>query len=116
VALKFYMDVHIPATITAGLRRRNIDALTSQEDGTREVDDVSLLQRATELGRVLFSQDQDLLQIASEWQRTEHSFLGLVFSAQQGVSIGQCVEDLELLAQCYMEEEIANQVIFLPLR
>jgi Domain of unknown function (DUF5615) len=86
------------ATITAGLRRRNIDALTSQEDGTREVDDVSLLQRATELGRVLFSQDQDLLQIASEWQRTEHSFLGLVFSAQQGVSIGQCVEDLELLA------------------
>jgi predicted nuclease of predicted toxin-antitoxin system len=110
------MDVHIPAAITAGLLRRNVDVLISQEDGTRDVDDVSLLQRTTALGRTLFSQDQDLLQIACEWQRTEQSFLGLVFSAQQGVSIGQCVEDLELLAQCYTKEEIANQVIFLPLR
>ncbi len=79
MVLKFYMDVHIPATITAGLRRRNIDVLISQEDGTREVDDVSLLQRATELGRVLFSQDQDLLLIASEWQCTEQSFVGSYF-------------------------------------
>ena len=31
------MDVHIPAAITAGLRLRDIDVLTSQEDGTREV-------------------------------------------------------------------------------
>jgi hypothetical protein len=62
------------------------------------------------------SQDQDLLDIAREWQHIGQSFKGLVFSAQQGVSIGQCVEDLELLAQCYTEAEIANQVIFLPLR
>lgn len=116
MALKFYMDVHIPAAITAGLQRRNIDVLTSQDDGTREADDVSLLQRATALGRILFSQDQDLLQIASQWQRSGQSFVGLVFAAQQGMSIGQCVEDLELLAQYYTEEEIANQVIFLPLR
>ena len=109
------MDVHIPAAITVGLRRRHIDVLTSQEDGTRENDDISLLERATELGRVLFSQDQDLLQITSEWQHTERCFAGLVFSAQQGVSIGQCVEDLELLAQCYTEDEITNQIIFLPL-
>lgn len=116
MALKFYMDVNIPYAITSGLRRRHIDVLTSQEDGTREVDDVSLLQRATSLGRVLFSHDQDILQIAREWQQTGQPFAGIVFSAQQGVSIGHCVEDLELLAQCYTEKEIANQVIFLPLR
>jgi predicted nuclease of predicted toxin-antitoxin system len=115
VAIKFYMDIHIPSAITAGLRRRGIDVLTSQEDGTRQVDDVALLQRATALGRVLFSQDQDLLQIAREWQREDQTFWGLVFSAQQGVSIGQCVADLELLSECYTEEEIANQVIYLPL-
>jgi hypothetical protein len=49
------MDVHIPAAITAGLRRRGMDVLTSQEDSTREVDDVSLLRRATGLGRLLLS-------------------------------------------------------------
>jgi len=93
-----------------------MDVLTSQEDGTREVDDVSLLRRSTTLGRILFSQDQDLLEIAREWQQTGQPFVGLVFSAQQGVSIGQCIEDLELLAQYYTEAEIASQVIFLPLR
>jgi hypothetical protein len=28
------MDVHVPAAITEGLRRRNVDIVTSQEDGT----------------------------------------------------------------------------------
>lgn len=116
MALKLYMDVHIPAAVTAGLRRRHIDVLTSQEDSTREIDDVLLLQRATALGRVLFSQDQDLLHIAHEWQRTKRSFTGIVFAAQRGVSIGRCVEELELLVHYYTEEEAANQVIFLPLR
>jgi hypothetical protein len=32
--LPVYMDVHVPAAITAGLRRRGIDVLTSQEDGS----------------------------------------------------------------------------------
>jgi hypothetical protein len=32
--LSLYMDVHVPAAITAGLRRRGVDVLTSQEDGT----------------------------------------------------------------------------------
>ena len=77
---------------------------------------MALLERATELGRVFVSQDQDLLEIASEWQRTGRHFVGLVFTVQQGVSIGRCIEDLELLAEFYTEEEIANQVIFLPLR
>ena len=115
MALTFYMDVHIPAAITEGLRRRNIDVLMSQDDGTREADDDALLQRATELGRLLFSQDQDLLRIASQWQHDGRRFPGLVFSHQQGTSIGQCIEDLELLAQCCTENDVTNQVIFLPL-
>ena len=109
------MDVHIPAAISEGLRRHHLDVLISQDDGTREVDDTALLQRATDLGRLLFSQDQDLLRIARQWQSTGRSFTGLVFAAQQGTSIGQCIEDLELLVQCCTEDEVASQVIFLPL-
>ena len=40
---RLYMDVHIPAAITEGLRRRGIDVLTSQDDGTREAADEVLL-------------------------------------------------------------------------
>ena len=56
-----YMDHHVPAPITDGVRMRGVDALTAEEDGTRRLPDPDLLDRATELGRVLFSQDQDLL-------------------------------------------------------
>ncbi len=37
--LTLYMDVHVPLAITDGLRRRNIDVTTSQEDHTTERDD-----------------------------------------------------------------------------
>ena len=66
--LAFYMDVHVPAAITAGVRRRRIDVLTSQEDGTRQANDQELLARASTLKRVLVSQDHDLLVIANDWQ------------------------------------------------
>jgi predicted nuclease of predicted toxin-antitoxin system len=60
MSLAVYMDVHIPLAITDGLRRRGIDVLTSQEYETTELDDEFLLARASELGRLLFTQDQDL--------------------------------------------------------
>lgn len=55
------MDVHVRRAVTIALRLRAIDVLTAQEDGAAEADDKRLLDRATELGRVLVSQDEDLL-------------------------------------------------------
>ena len=56
MALKLYMDVHVPLPVTVALRQRGLDVLTSQDDGTTTHDDEPLLARAAELGRVLFSQ------------------------------------------------------------
>lgn len=113
--ISFYMDVHIPAAITEGLRRCGIDVITSQEDGTREASDEELLARSTALGRVLFSQDEDLLRIADEWQAASKHFGGLVYIHQRGQSLGNCVKDLELIAKCCSAVELENQVLFLPL-
>ena len=60
------MDVHVHAAITEGLRLRGVDVLTAQEDGGRRLRDPALLDRATALGRVLFTQDDDLLREAAE--------------------------------------------------
>jgi predicted nuclease of predicted toxin-antitoxin system len=57
------MDVHVPAAITRGLLLTGVDVLTAQLDGTTQLEDPGLLDRATELGRVLFSQDDDLLRL-----------------------------------------------------
>jgi Domain of unknown function (DUF5615) len=58
------MDVHIKAAITAGLRKCGIDVMTAQEDEETRLEDAALLDRATALQRVLFSQDDDPLAIA----------------------------------------------------
>jgi hypothetical protein len=49
------MDHHVHSGITKGLRRRGIDVLTAGEDGRASVPDEVLLERATELGRVVFT-------------------------------------------------------------
>jgi predicted nuclease of predicted toxin-antitoxin system len=113
--LSVYMDVHIPLAVTEGLRRREIDVLTSQEDGTAEVDDESLLTRASELGRLLFTQDQDLLTIAARWQKSGKQFVGILYAHQHGASLGRLVGDIELLATCAFLEELSNRVTYLPL-
>ncbi len=55
MSVALYMDVHVPAAITRALVLRNVDVLTAQLDGTIELSDSDLLDRATDLGRVLFS-------------------------------------------------------------
>jgi predicted nuclease of predicted toxin-antitoxin system len=61
MSVSLYMDVHVPRPVTRGLRRREVDVLTAQEDGTAKMEDPDLLDRAQALERVLVSQDEDLL-------------------------------------------------------
>jgi hypothetical protein len=114
--LSFYMDHHIHRAITEGLRRRGIDVLTALEDGTDEQDDELLLERATRLGRIIVSQDQDFLRIAHRWQMTSREFPGVLYAIQERVDIGQTIEYLELIAVLKSSEEMRNQVEYIPLR
>jgi predicted nuclease of predicted toxin-antitoxin system len=50
--------------MTEGLRLREVDVLTAQEDGAATLDDPVLLDRAMALGRVVFTQDEDFLREA----------------------------------------------------
>ena len=61
MSVALYMDVHVPNAITRALVLRSVDVLTAQLDGTTELEDPDLLDRTTELGRALFTQDEDLL-------------------------------------------------------
>ena len=68
------------------------------------------------MGRVLFSQDVDLLAEATRRQRAGISFQGIVYAPQLAVSIGQCIDDLDLLAKAGSESDLLNRVCYLPLR
>jgi len=113
MSLGLYMDVHAPQPITRGLRRRGVDVLTAQEDGTARAPDPELLHRARELGRILFSQDEDLIVEAVKCQRTGEPFATVVFARQLDLSIGRCIADLEALAKAALPEDARGQIIFL---
>lgn len=57
MALAFYMDQHIPKSIALGLRLRGVDVSTAYGDGAVELTDSALLDRASDLTRVLFTHD-----------------------------------------------------------
>ena len=84
-------------------------------DHTARWPDSDLLDRATALGRVMVSQDQDLLAEAALRQRSGKEFAGLIFAAQTALSIGQFIADLELLATLAEPAEMLNRVEYLPL-
>ncbi len=111
----FYMDHHVPHAITLGLRLRGLDVLTAFEDGTSELQDAALLDRAGELGRVLFTRDGDLLAEATRRQRAGIPFPGVVYAHQLRVAIGRCVQDLAIIAEAGESEDLKNGVVFLPL-
>jgi predicted nuclease of predicted toxin-antitoxin system len=115
MTIAFYMDVHVHRAITSGLRLRGVDVLTAQEDGYRTADDDRLLDRATELQRVLFTQDEDLLTEAKYRQEEDIPFVGVIYAHQLYTTIGRCVQDLELIAKASELEEMANRVEYLPL-
>jgi hypothetical protein len=109
------MDQHVPRAITTGLRLRKVDVITAHEDGASRMDDSELLNRAGELGRVLFTQDDDLLAEATKRQREGIPFRGVIYAHQLHVSIGTCVHDLEIIAEAGEPEDLINRVEFLPL-
>jgi Domain of unknown function (DUF5615) len=108
------MDENVPLPITDGLRKRGVDVLTAQEDNRQATPDFMLLDRAMELQRVMFTQDEDFLAIANFRQQEELSFAGVIYAHQQNVRTGDCVRDLEIIAKVSEPEDLANRVFYLP--
>src|SRR6476469_9690230 len=108
------MDQHFPSPITGGLRRREIDVLTTQDDGTAQAADETLLQRATELGRVSCTQDADLLAIAQRWLAEGRDFAGLAFARIERRAYTRVLRDLELIALAADRAYMRNRIEFIP--
>jgi hypothetical protein len=80
------------------------------------MEDPRLLDRAGELGRVLFSQDEDLLIEAARRQREGIHFAGLIYAPQLELSVGRFIEELEILAKAGLLTDFVNRVQYLPMR
>ena len=109
------MDHNVPAAITNGLRLKGVDVITAFEDGHHTVSDPALMDRATALGRVIFTRDDDFLREAQRRQRSGIAFSGVIYAHQLRVSIGRCISDIEIITQAGELDDIRNGVQHLPL-
>ncbi|MCX7046120.1 MAG: DUF5615 family PIN-like protein [Candidatus Sumerlaeota bacterium] len=115
MSLAFYMDEQVHRAVSLGLRLRGVDVLTAQEDGFDGTPDKQLLERAIFLKRILFSQDDDLLREANQLQHEGKWFPGVVYCHQLRCTIGQIIDDLDLIAKAAKASEYENKVEYLPL-
>jgi len=51
-----------------------------------------------------------------ERQRKGVEFGGIIYAHQAGVTTGECVNDLELIARVYEPEDLINRIEYLPLK
>jgi hypothetical protein len=114
--VRLYLDVHVPQAICTQLRRHGVDVLTAIEDDSSEWSDAALLERAQLLKRLIFTQDIGFKTLAESWQKQGKTFAGLLFGHQLGATIGQYVEDLELIASASELDEWRNVIEYLPFK
>ena len=114
--VSIYLDLHVHRSIRDELRRKGVDVLTAQEDKADTMEDDDLLERATTLGRVLFTQDIRFKAMAEDWQRQGRPFAGLAYGDQSNSLVGKYVQDLELIAMATDPSDWANVVQHLPFK
>lgn len=106
--IKFYLDEHVPKAVAEGLRRRGIDVTTVQDLGLQGAEDIRHLERATQDGRVIVTQDADFLRLHAAG-RLHH---GIVYAPQQ-TSMSHLLRSLVMLQDVVSAQDMVRHVEFL---
>ena len=110
--IKFYFDESIELAVSEQLAAGGLDVLSAHSLDALGDSDPIHLHRATAMGRVLCTYDNDFLRLTRD--NVEHA--GVVFAQQSKASIGGWVRELRLLHTKMDAEDIIGQVVFLSMR
>ena len=116
--LRLVSDADVHGDVVRGLRRHapSLDLLRAQEVGLRIADDPSILAWAAGEDRVLLTQDRNTM-VGYAYERvTGGQPMPGVIVLSDRQAIGDAIQDILLLAECYAAEEIKDRVVFLPYR
>ena len=107
--IRFYLDENIANAIAKGLRNRGIDVQTTAEAGNLSVDDETQLKYALDENRVIVTQDDDLLKLASSG--IEHK--GIAYYKPQTRTVKQIIKGLVLIFEVFEPEDMNNHIEYL---
>ncbi|MCB1045091.1 MAG: DUF5615 family PIN-like protein [Acidobacteria bacterium] len=106
---RLYLDENLSPKIAEQLKLRGIDAVCVRDLGRLGDSDVSHLERATILGRVLVTSDVDFLRLAADG--ADHT--GIVFGVLDNHTLGDWVKKLELICFVYSPEDFLNHIEYI---
>ncbi len=116
--LRLLADENFNSDIVRGLLRRqpNLDIVRAQDVGLSGADDPTVLEWATEQGRVLLTHDvTTITRYAGRRVQAGRPMPG-VFEVSRSLPVGPAIEDILLLAEYSLDGEWEGQIRYLPLR
>jgi hypothetical protein len=115
--LRLLIDENFNQRILRGLRLRipALDYVIIQETAMQGMQDQPLLSEAAVLHRVLVTHDlKTVPKHAYERVATGEPMPGII-AVPDDLPIGQAIEQLHIVVECAEENELENQVLYLPL-
>ncbi len=111
--LRLYADECVDARVVAGLRRRRIDVMSAADAGLLGASDEAHFERATELGRVMVTNDHDFLGMVHERIEARQSHPGLLFLLP-GTSVGAAIRGLALAVEVLEPADMRTWIEWVP--
>ena len=100
--IRFYLDENLSPEIANQLRLSGIDIIR----GPLGDDDPVHLERATVMGRVVCTEDDDFIKLAAQGK----THAGIIFGEQDRHSIGDWVKYLRFACDVHSAEELINTI------
>lgn len=115
MTIRLYIDEDsMSRALVRALQARGIDVTTALAEGMIEYPDADHLERATQLGRVLFTFNVgDFYQLHTEYLAHGKTHAGIVLRPQQRYSVGEQMRRLLKLIATKPAEEMKDTVEFL---
>lgn len=109
-AIHLYFDENVEIAVAEQIRIRGIEAVTVRDLDMLGDTDENHLARATQMGYVLCTYDQDYLRLVAEG--VEHA--GIIFAQDHTATLGDWMRGLELICGVLTAEDMKNHVEYLP--
>lgn len=116
--IRFPADEDFNRRILRGLGRRipSLDVVRVQDVGLITRPDTEVLEWAAIENRVVLTHDVTTMSKHAFDRVNQNLPMPGVIEVSQDVPIGEAIEELVLIAECILENEWQNQVIFLPIK
>ena|ERR1700722_1105983 len=115
--LRLLSDEDVHDDIIRGLRRRepNLDIVRAVDVGLDHTPDPIILEWAASRERILITGDLNTM-VGFAWARVQSAqMMPGVLALLDNIGVGQVIEHILLVSQCYTPQEIKDQVLFIPL-